>query len=60
MTADTTITQMSKNAGGWIRACEGSFSTAQVEVLVSPARPRTLKAANYSLPSHGAGFLAVP
>ena len=41
-----------------IRACEASPLVARFEVLVSPARPRTIIAANESLPSQGAGFLS--
>ena len=42
---------------GRIRACDGSSLAAKFEVLVSPARPRTIFTANESLPSQGAGFL---
>ena len=45
------------NTSGRIRACEGSSLPARFEVLVSPARPRTIFTANESLPSQGAGFL---
>ena len=47
------------NNGGWIHACESSSLPAKFEVLVSPARPRAIIAANESSPSHGAGFLAM-
>ena len=40
-----------------IRACDGSSVAAKIEVLVSPARPRTILAANGSISSQGAGFL---
>ena len=42
-----------------IRACEGSSLAARFEVLVSPARPRTIVTANEALPSQGAGFLSI-
>ena len=43
---------------GRIRACHGSSLAAKFEVLVSPARPLTMIAANESLPTQGAGFLS--
>ena len=45
------------DTGRRIRAREGSPLAARFEVLVSPARPRTIVTANESLPSQGAGFL---
>ena len=48
-----------KNNCGWSRACESSSLASKVELLLSPARPRPIIATNRSLPSHGAGFLAM-
>ena len=42
-----------------IRACDGSSVAAKIEVLVSPARPRSMLTATLSLPSQGAGFLII-
>ena len=47
------------NTSGRIRECEGSSFAAKLEVLVSPARPPTIIAANESLPSQCAGFLVM-
>ena len=47
------------NTGRRVRAREGSPLAARFEVLVSPARPRTIFTANESLPSQGAGFLSL-